>query len=97
MGNEIFEEKIKCTKHQCPYHSCTTDNCQFEEVRKIGFDFGRRLCKATCRTCENRQSWEVGSRNIQYCGVRKNNRTFNNLLKISVKDKACHLYKEEMP
>ena len=50
---------------------------------------------ATCRTCKNRQRWECGDRIIQYCGVRKSNRTFNHLLKIKVTNEACLLYKEE--
>jgi hypothetical protein len=49
----------------------------------------------TCNTCENRQRWQCGGRVIQYCGVRKSNRTDNGLLKIKCKDQACPLYKEE--
>lgn len=46
----------------------------------------------TCLTCEHRQRWEYGSKVIQYCGVRKSNRTNNGLLKIKCKDVACPLY-----
>lgn len=49
----------------------------------------------TCRTCANRQRWQCGGKVIQYCGVRKNNRTFNRLLKIKVTNQACELYKED--
>ena len=48
----------------------------------------------TCLTCENRQRWQCGGRVIQYCGVRKSNRTDNGLLKIRAKDPACPFYKE---
>lgn len=49
----------------------------------------------TCRTCANRQRWHCGGSIIQYCGVRKSNRTFNKLLKIKVTNPACELYREE--
>lgn len=48
----------------------------------------------TCRTCANRERWQCGSKVIQYCRVRKSNRTFNKLQKIKVTNPACHLYKE---
>ena len=48
----------------------------------------------TCRTCKNRQRWECGQMTIQYCGVRKSNRTYNGLLKIKVTNPACEAYKE---
>lgn len=46
----------------------------------------------TCKTCKHREKWECGSKIIQYCGVRKSNRTENGLLKIKCKDAACPLY-----
>jgi hypothetical protein len=49
----------------------------------------------TCRTCEHRQRWQCGGSVIQYCGIRKSNRTENGLLKIKCKMKACYNYKEE--
>lgn len=51
--------------------------------------------KETCNTCQHRQRWHCGSKVIQYCGVRKSNRTDNGLLKIKCKDKACLMYKPE--
>ena len=48
-----------------------------------------------CRTCQHRQRWHCGGSIIQYCGVRKSNRTFNGLLKIKVTNNACAAYKEE--
>ena len=48
-----------------------------------------------CRTCAHRQPWECGQRTIQYCGIRKSNRTINGLLKIKVTNPACELYKNE--
>lgn len=48
----------------------------------------------TCRHCENRQRHQCGGSIIQYCGVRKSNRTYNGLLKIKVTDKACLLFKK---
>jgi len=48
----------------------------------------------TCNSCEHRQRHQCGGSIIQYCGVRKSNRTYNGQLKIKCKDKACILYKE---
>lgn len=45
-----------------------------------------------CKDCENRQRWQCNSKVIQYCGVRKSNRTNNGLLKIKTTDKACELF-----
>jgi len=45
--------------------------------------------KEFCRTCKHRERWECGGKIIQYCGVRKSNRTHNGKLKIKCKDKAC--------
>jgi hypothetical protein len=50
--------------------------------------------KKKCNDCEHRQRWECNSKIIQYCGVRKSNRTNNGLLKIKCKDKACALFQE---
>lgn len=47
----------------------------------------------TCRTCAHRERWKCGGSIIQYCGVRKSNRTFNGLLKIKVTNPRCELYK----
>lgn len=54
-------------------------------------------CKLTCNTCLHRQRWQCGGRIIQYCGVRKSNRTDNGQLKIKCKTKACNLYKGTTP
>lgn len=50
---------------------------------------------AFCRSCVNRQRWTFGNTVIQYCGVRKSNRTENGLLKIKVTMPACEAYKKE--
>jgi len=47
----------------------------------------------TCRHCEHRQRHQCGGSIIQYCGVRKSNRTENGLLKIKVTDDACIAFK----
>lgn len=47
-----------------------------------------------CRTCKHRERWACGGSIIQYCGVRKSNRTFNGLLKIKVTNPACAAYEE---
>lgn len=47
----------------------------------------------TCNTCEHRQRWQCNSKVVQYCAVRKSNRTENGLLKIKCKNAACSLYK----
>lgn len=49
----------------------------------------------TCKTCEHRERHECNSKIIQYCGVRKSNRTRNGKLKIKASDMACNLYKPE--
>jgi hypothetical protein len=49
----------------------------------------------TCRQCKNRERWQCGGSVIQYCGVRKSNRTDNGLLKIKVTDAACPLFEKE--
>lgn len=50
---------------------------------------------ATCRSCKHRQRWKCGGSIIQYCAVRKSNRTFNKLLKIKVTNSACLLYEPQ--
>jgi hypothetical protein len=49
----------------------------------------------TCLSCKHRQRWECNSVVVQYCGVRKSNRTENGLLKIKCKDAACVAYEPE--
>jgi hypothetical protein len=51
--------------------------------------------KLTCLSCKHRQRWECNSVVVQYCGVRKSNRTENGLLKIKCKDAACVAYEAE--
>lgn len=48
----------------------------------------------TCLTCEHRQRWQCGGSIIQYCGIRKSNRTENGLLKIKCKTPACAGHKQ---
>lgn len=47
----------------------------------------------TCLTCEHRERHQCGGSIIQYCGVRKSNRTYNGQLKIKCKTPACAVYK----
>ena len=56
-----------------------------------------KICEKTetCFTYEHRQRWDFNSRHIQYCAVRKSNRTDNGLLKIKCKNIACGKYKPE--
>lgn len=56
------------------------------------FEENKEVECLTCNTCKHRQRWECGTKVIQYCGIRKSNRTVNKLLKIKCKDKACTLY-----
>jgi hypothetical protein len=51
------------------------------------------LVTLTCNSCEHRQRHQCGGSIIQYCGVRKSNRTENGLLKIKCKTPACMQYK----
>ena len=49
----------------------------------------------TCRQCKHRQRWECEGSIIQYCGVRRSNRTENGLLHIKVTNKACYSFELE--
>jgi|GEM_PF-2322899 len=49
----------------------------------------------TCRQCRHRQRWECEGSIIQYCGVRRSNRTENGLLHIKVTNKACYSFELE--
>ena len=49
----------------------------------------------TCKNCKHRQPWQCGLRVIQYCGIRRSNRTNNGLLKIRCKDGACKMFEKE--
>lgn len=48
-----------------------------------------------CRTCIHRERHQCGGTIIQYCGLRKSNRTDNGKLKIKCKDAACASFKEK--
>ncbi len=50
-----------------------------------------------CRTCQHRERRSCNSKIIQYCGIRKSNRTDNGQLKIKCKTVACSFYKEDVP
>ena len=39
--------------------------------------------------------WQCGGSIIQYCGVRRSNRTYNKMLKIKVTNKACYMFELE--
>ena len=60
------------------------------------FEIEEKKPDKTCLTCKNRQRYQCNSVVVQYCTVRKSNRTNNGLLKIKCKDKACILYDEEL-
>lgn len=49
----------------------------------------------TCRECEHRERWQFNNTVIQYCGIRKSNRTDNGLLKIKAKNVACEVFLKE--
>lgn len=48
----------------------------------------------TCLTCMHRERHQHNSVIVQYCGVRKCNRTNNGQLKIKCKMAACAQYKK---
>ena len=48
-----------------------------------------------CRTCLHRERHSCNSKIIQYCGIRKSNRTDNGQLKIKCKTVACNFYKKK--
>ena len=49
-----------------------------------------------CRTCKHRERWLYGGSFIQYCGVRKCNRTFNGLMKTKASNPACIYYESDI-
>lgn len=51
----------------------------------------------TCLTCKHRERHQCGGTVIQYCGIRKSNRTENGQLKIKCKTPACFGYAPENP
>jgi hypothetical protein len=53
-----------------------------------------KFAEKFCRTCEHRERHHCGSKVIQYCGIRKSNRTDNGKMKIKVNLPACLFYKE---
>jgi hypothetical protein len=61
------------------------------------FDEPLKPSSLTCNTCEHRQRWQCNSVVVQYCGIRKSNRTDNGLLKIKCKTAACSHYKTSTP
>jgi len=58
------------------------------------FEVEEKKSENTCKDCVHRQRWQCNSKVIQYCGIRKSNRTNNGLLKIKCKDKSCNLFKK---
>lgn len=56
------------------------------------FEIKPKFPDKTCLHCENRQRHEKGGSIIQYCAVRKSNRTENGLLKIKAKNPACEQF-----
>ena len=60
---------------------------------KTLFEVSPKLPDKTCLHCVNRQRHQKGGSIIQYCGVRKSNRTENGLLKIRAKNPACEQFK----
>lgn len=69
-------------------------NKKKENIMKTLFDTTPNKSKSTktCKTCKHRERWECGSKIIQYCGIRKSNRTANGLLKIKAKNPSCYMY-----
>lgn len=53
----------------------------------------KKINSLTCLTCAHRERHQCGGTVIQYCGVRKSNRTENGQLKIKCKMPACAAYK----
>jgi hypothetical protein len=66
-----------------------------ENIQKKLFDIPIQNSQYTCKDCKHRQRWQCNSKVIQYCGVRKSNRTENGLLKIKCKNTACSLLEKE--
>lgn len=53
----------------------------------------KQIRDKTCLTCVHRERHQCGGTVIQYCGIRKSNRTENGQLKIKCKTPACLAYK----
>lgn len=66
-----------------------------EGMGDLLFDIPEEPKGNTCRTCQYRERHQCGGSIIQYCGVRKSNRTYNGKLKIKCKMAACIHYVEE--
>jgi len=49
----------------------------------------------TCKDCKHRERLQCNSKVIQYCGVRKSNRTENGKLKIKCKNDACLSFEKQ--
>jgi len=60
------------------------------------FEVAPAYPNAFCRTCEHREPTQCGGSIIQYCGLRKSNRTENGKLKIKCKTPACESYQKEI-
>jgi hypothetical protein len=61
------------------------------------FEVEEKPIELTCRSCEHRERHQCGGSIIQYCGIRKSNRTQNGQLKIKVTMAACSQYKKFEP
>lgn len=53
-----------------------------------------KISHETCLNCQHRERHQCGGSIIQYCGVRKSNRTYNGQLKIKCKSPACSSFKK---
>lgn len=59
------------------------------------FNIPEKKITNTCRSCKHRERWQYNSKVIQYCGIRKSNRTQNKKLKIKCNTPACKGYEKE--
>lgn len=67
------------------------------QMNNILFDIPVKHPDKFCRTCVHRERHLFNQTIIQYCGIRKSNRTENGKLKIKCKTPACESYKEDKP
>ena len=83
--NSITEAGLNQSSHTCTKPLVGSSALLFEVTP---------ITTETCLNCEHRERHQCGGSIIQYCGVRKSNRTYNGKLKIKCKTPACSSFKK---
>jgi hypothetical protein len=83
--NSTTTDDVKKSSHTCTKPLVGSSALLFEVTP---------ITTETCLNCEHRERHQCGGSIIQYCGVRKSNRTYNGKLKIKCKTPACSSFKK---